>query len=86
MSDSIVSLAATDIVSSPEDSELGQHVHPSPVDAVYYIRLSSHYEVSARPEGQDFQTLNTNKRRRKKNPSVPYSSTGADGMICFAFI
>lgn len=66
MSDSIVSLAAIDIVSSPENSGPGQHVHPSPDGAVYYIRLSSHYEVSARPKGRDFQTLNTKKKKKKK--------------------
>lgn len=57
MSDTIVSLDVTGLVSSPGDGELGLQFHPSPVDAVYYIRLSSHDGVSDRPNGQDLRTL-----------------------------
>lgn len=56
-SDSIVSLDETGLVSSAEDGELGLHFHLSPVDAVYYIRLSSHYGMSNRSKGQNLRTL-----------------------------
>lgn len=56
MSDTIATLDVTGLVSSPEDGELGLQFHPSPVDAVYYVRLSSHDGISDLPEGQDLRT------------------------------